>query len=589
MLKRLSGLVTLALMLCMAGAWAAPAAAAANPDVVMFDVEGNAQVPAEKILGAISNTRIGAPFDSQKAEADGKAILALGYFSDVHIRTEGLLDGIKVIFQVVENPVLKEVRLLGLTKVRPEELQPFFTQKPGEVFNAAIFRDDLARALRDCREKKGLFIEPRTSRVGISADGIVQVELVEFKYGKIIIRGLEKTKEIVVRRELTIREGEIIDYNALKEDYMTLMRLRLFDNVDPHLEKSATPDAYDVIFDFKEAQTGSFSFGVSFGENDGEVGGVLGYSEANLMGLGQNIAIDLDYSESENNASFTFTEPWIDDKNTSFSLSMWNSDSYFSSTLKTWYPADSTPYYIHLVETGLSLSLGRPVGKDLRGQVKLSVQRDSIPDIYTDSSEDEKAPISGSDIEFWDNSVGLSLIKNKLRYQDRNFVDGGYQWSTDYTVAGQYFGGDFDYQKGTLEGKWFHSFSPDLVWGNRLQAVGLTGDYPDFSALYLGGMNRLRGFNDRRYSSEMTQSLIGDRYLMANTELRYRLPSNKSLEFVLFYDAGQIRNLDGGSSNAWDYGIGLRYNLPMLGVIRLDQAWNSQHDTKLVFSMGEMF
>ncbi len=587
--KRTGELVTLAIMLCLTAAWAAPALAEANPNILMFDVAGNAGVPAEKILGAIANTRIGEPFDSAKAEADRQAIMNLGYFSAVNIRTETLLDGIKVTIDVVENPTLKAIQLRGLTQIKPEELQSFFTQKPGEVFSSAIFRDDLARALRSCREKKGLFIEPRSNSVSISADGVVQVELVELKYGKIIINGLVKTKDEVVRRELTIHEGEVINYNALKEDYMTLMRLRLFDNVEPRLEKSTIPDAYDVIFDVKEAQTGSFSFGVSFGQNDGEIGGVLSYSEANLMGLGQNLGIDLNYSKSEHDASFTFTEPWLDDKHTSFSLSMWNSDNYFYSTLKSWYPTDSTAYYIHLVETGLSVSFGRPIAKDLRGQVKFTVQRDSIPDIYTDSSEDTTVSLGGSEIEFWDNSIGFSLTKNKLSYQDRNFVDGGYQLYADYDVAGKYLGGEFNYQKGILEGKWFRSLSSNLVWANRLQASVITGDYPDYDALYLGGMYKLRGFADRRYSSDTTEGLIGERYLMANTELRYRMPSNKSLEFVLFYDAGQIHNNDDGNSFAWDYGLGFRYNLPMLGVLRLDQAWNSKQDNRLVFSIGEMF
>ena len=570
-----------------------PATAETNPVVMMVDVQGNTQVPSWKILGVISKVRIGEPFDARQVEADMKAISDLGYFSDVSVKTETMFNGVKVIFEVVENPKFKELNISGLTKVKPEEMQSFFSQKPGEVFNTVTFREELTKALKYFRETKGLFIEPRAEgKIGFSQDGVVQIELVENKYGKIIVKGLQKTKEFVFLRELSIKEGDIFDYNALREDFMKIMRLRLFDNVEPHFEKSTTvPDAYDVIFDVKEAQTGTFSFGVSFGQSSGEIGGVLGYSEANLMGLGQNLSLDLNFTESEQNAQFSFYEPWLDKKHTSFGVSMWNSDNDFTTTMNKWNlgtPKD-TQYDIHLIETGLSVSFGRPLWKDVTGQVQFGFKRNTIDELTTTVDGVSNTP--NTTIEFWDNSAGLSLTKNKLSYQDRNFVDGGYWLSADYTNAGEFFGGEFNYQKATLEGKWFHAFNPNLVLGTRLQASVIDGSYPDYDALYLGGMYKLRGYADRRYDDALTTQLIGSQYLLSNTELRYRMPSNKSLEFVLFYDAGQINNIGGGSSLKTDYGVGLRYNIPFLGVLRLDQAWNTgkNGDNRLVFSLGEMF
>jgi outer membrane protein insertion porin family len=245
--SRIRGIVTIAVVLCLMLALAYPVTAETSPTVLMFDVEGNTRVPAEKILGAISNTKIGDPFDVRKVEADMKSIMALGYFSDINLKTEKMFDGVKVVFEVVENPTLKEIQLIGLTKVKQEELKTFFTQKTGDVFSAAVFRDNLSKALKYCRETKGLFIEPKSEgQISISADGVVRVELVELKYGKIVIKGLEKTKESVILRELSIREGDIINYNELKEDYMNIMRLRLFDGVEPRLEKSVIPNSYDV-------------------------------------------------------------------------------------------------------------------------------------------------------------------------------------------------------------------------------------------------------------------------------------------------------------------------------------------------------
>ena len=213
------------------------------------------------------------------------------------LQPTNIFGGVKLIFEVVENPLFKEVKFSGLTKMNPDELKTYFSQKPGEVFNSTTFNTDLAKAIKYCREKHGLFIEPKLKEMKVSPDGVVSVQLAELKIGKIKITGLEETKEVVIRRELSIKEGEIIDYNQLKDDYMKLMRLRLFDSVDIRFENSDTPGSLDLVFDVKEAKVGTFSVGVSFNESDGTFGGILGFSDSNLMGLGQSISMDLNISE----------------------------------------------------------------------------------------------------------------------------------------------------------------------------------------------------------------------------------------------------------------------------------------------------
>jgi outer membrane protein insertion porin family len=99
-------------------------------------------------------------------------------------------------------------------------------------------------------------------------------------------------------------------------------------------------------------------------------------------------------------------------------------------------------------------------------------------------------------------------------------------------------------------------------------------------------MYRLRGYSDRRYDDNTPTGLVGNSYLLSNTELRYRLPNNKNIEIVAFYDIGKMNNTDTVKS---DYGTGFRFSIPMLGLIRLDQAWNIDGGTRTVFSLGELF
>lgn len=595
-----------------------PVKAQTNPRVYMFDVVGNEKIPTAKILGVVSSTKIGEPFDPKKIQQDMRAIMEIGFFSDVQVTTEKMMDGIKLNFVVVENPLFKEVQITGLTKVQPEELQQFFSQKPGEIFNTVTFGNDLMGLKNYCREKKGLFVESKSPGVDLAPDGTVRLELVELRYGKTIILGLVETDEKVVRRELSIKEGDIIDYNKLIEEYGKLTRLRLFDAIEPRFEKSVEPEKMNLIIEVKEAEaTGSFEVGVSYGEKSGKMGGFVRFTEANLMGLGQSVSLDLSFDEDSNNVRFSFYEPWLDDKHTSFGLSLWNSESEFDSTLRRWYPegadynknGDTEDYDIvhelDLDRTGLSLSLGRQFWENTTARLKLNFEENKISGI-TDTIavtkkvkdddgveqevteyEDVGIDLSNSfkrPLEYWDNSAELALIHNKLVYADSQFVSGGYYLYGGYTAAGDILGGEFNYNKYLLEGKWFKTLLPNLVWGNRLQGTYLTGDYPDYDALYLGGMNELRGYDGDRFDDPENAKLIGDRTLLLNTELRYRFPFNDKFETVLFYDAGQVNNND----IADNYGIGIRFNIPFLGMLRFDQAWGGP-EPEFIFSLGEMF
>ena len=570
-----------------------PVQAEANGLVMMFGVKGNKTIPEEKILATISNSNIGEPIDSKAVQLDLQAVYKLGYFADVHASTEKVFGGIKLIFEVVENPIFKEVKISGLTKMKNTELLAFFTQKPGEIFNSSTFSTDLKKALNNCRDKKGLLIEPNISNNSmISASGVVNLELKELRYGKvnIVIEKSERaekvrTKEKVIRREMIFKEGDIINTNDLRSVQLRIMQSRLFNDIDISYENSETSGALDLTFTVKEADTGNIRFGVTYSA-EGKWGGNLGYSEANLMGLGQNLNLDINLEDKGNNVQFSFTEPWLDQNRTSFSLALNNSNSNMITTLNKFGLPASQLYDTHFNTTGLSLDFGRPIWGGITGNLGFNFDKNKLS-----YSEPNVEPIITKNIpEFWDNSTQLSLTNNMLDYQDRFFVQDGYYLQGSYTIAGKYLGGNYDYQKISLEGRLFHDFTPNLVLGTRLQGATLNGDYPDYNKFYLGGSYRLRGFSDNRFANETTREMIGNSYLLSNTELRYRIPANKDFEAVLFFDAGQAFNDQTASQIKSDYGIGLRYNIPYIGMIRLDYAWDTKTgNPNFVFGMMEIF
>ena len=606
----IGGLLSLGLFAGTARAEVSPAGE--SPNVITFEIQGNQHIPVEKVLGAISNSKIGQPVTSSNLQQDMQAIMALGYFADVRVKTETLLGGIKIIFEVVENPEFKELQLVGLTKMNAEDLRPHFTQKPGEIFNTTTFRNDLGKAIRYCKEQKGLLIQYKASPRIIGQDGIVKLELFELKYGRIIIQGLTKTKDHVVRRELLFKEGDIIDTNILQKSIIKIMQLRLFDNPEPRFELTTEPDKVDLILDVKEAVgIGEISPQISWAPTTNEVTGSLVYSTPNLMGLGQSLSLNLNYTASSKNIQFSFVEPWLDSKHTSFQLSMGNTDSTRKSTVLSWFNnpearyddyGQPKVYDLSLKQTNLLLSFGRPLGIDTTVSLGLNFAKNDFANPtyipaspgspgppYVPPTPEHPAIGPSRSLTFWDNSLMLNVVKNNLVYEDAFYVKGGYQLSGKYKVSSNLLGGEYNYQQIGFDAKKFIQLAPNLIWGARIGADWLTGDYPDYDALYLGGMYKLRGYNNERYSGDPGAiDLIGEQTILFNTELRYRFPMNKNIEFVAFFDAGQV-NKAGATHFKSDYGAGLRYVVPFLGVIGFDYYTNTDGVSKAVLIIGETF
>ena len=91
-------------------------AAAAGRLVEDLDFIGYRRLTKEQILGWIL-TRPGNTFNADLVQQDLKALLATGYFDRKNTRLhfeEGVRDGVRVVFEVVELPLIAEVRFEGL-------------------------------------------------------------------------------------------------------------------------------------------------------------------------------------------------------------------------------------------------------------------------------------------------------------------------------------------------------------------------------------------------------------------------------------------------------------------------------------------
>jgi outer membrane protein insertion porin family len=576
---------------------------AAVEDVVLsIEVTGNQEINDDQILRAITNIRLGEPLNQASIIQDRQAIMNLGYFSMIEPYVEEFLGGVKVVFKVVENPTIKGFKVEGLERIKPDEVISFLTQKPGEVFNYIKTMNDLVMAQQYFNEKKGLLIPPlrgdaseMNGLMEIDDQGLVTLHLYEVRLGKVIFKGLEKTQEFVVARQISLKEGEVLDFNQLREDVQQIARLQLFDDINPRLQPTDNPKLMDVVIEFKEGENRLLSLGVTYTPVDNQLLGSVGIVDPNLMGLGQSLSFNMELNPNNVfNLNFEFYEPWLDEKETSLGLKLFSNHTLsLSGTEKVdgKDPENENQYTYKYNEkrTGLNLTLGRPLQRNLRVDTSFHMERVTIdpkewiplktntyePD--ADKTLDYPSNLNQFKDEYWNNSLGLGLSYNKLLYT-KNYTTGGYLANLGFNLHGGIFGGDYNYQHLYGEFKQFYSPFNNTTLGYRIKGGKILGSPPDSSKLYLGGELSLRGYDIRHVE--------GDQQVLANVELRQRIPNTENLEAVLFYDLGTV-DFDRYYQS---YGVGFRYNIPLLGQLRFDFAWTPEGGKpKFNFFFGEMF
>jgi len=131
---------------------AADAQAPAQEIIRAIDIQGYEHVeqPVRDLVQKSLKSQIGQLFDADTAAADVETILQTGWFFRADYRKEPLNDGVRLIFVVVENPIITRIEFIGNTKLSTEQLLRVIKTKPNQVLNR-----DLGIAGR-ARNQKGL-------------------------------------------------------------------------------------------------------------------------------------------------------------------------------------------------------------------------------------------------------------------------------------------------------------------------------------------------------------------------------------------------------------------------------------------------
>lgn len=450
-------------------------------------------------------------------------------------------------------------------------------------------------------DKGYIFADIQESTSINSETGKVDVDLTisegEIAYvNKVKVEGNNRTRDIVIRREVRLSPGDTFDGTKLRRTKERLKNLGYFEEVNYDIQDTASPNKKDLVVQVKESKTGSFSFGGGYSTVDKLIGFVeveqKNFDFANwptFTGGGQDLKVRGEIGSIRSNALLSFTEPWFFDMPISAGFDLY----------RTKIDRESDVGYAYNEErTGFDLRSGKSFTEYLSGGVTYRLEEIKL-DNFADNVSNDLLREEGTN--------NVSSISFNLTHDSRDDIlnpTKGLVLGSTFDLAGGPLSGDKNFYR--IKGK--ASYDLPLIYASVLEFRLRTGvvdrygdsDYvPVYENFYAGGAYTIRGYNERKVGPLDPGSgdpVGGKSMVVANIE--YTLPIVEYIKAAVFFDTGNVWpkvsdiGLDGYKSGM---GVGLRIKTP-IGPMNLDYGYplndepgEEDRSGKFYFSVSRSF
>ena len=548
-------------------------------------------------------------YDADRIAADTELVrrfyLKHGYadmrITDTKVDYDGDAAGYRVVISVDEGKQYKIGSIdieSKIPEIKPEMLRGRVVLAPGDIYNSDLVEKSIFGITTEVSSRGYAFSQVRPKGDRDASNNTIKLSFVvdegpRVYIERINVRGNTRTRDVVIRREFDIGEGDAYNKVLVDRTERRLNNLGFFKTVRISNEPGSTPDRVIINVDVEDKSTGQFSVGGGYSTSEGLLAQV-GVSESNFLGRGQNASIRASSGQYSKGVELNFTEPYFMERHLSAGFDLYskqNDNSRFA-------------YYSN-VKTGGTLRLGAPLTEEFSvlGRYSLYNNNLTITDVTNASVAIQSA--EGNNLT---SALGYTLSYNTIDNvsNPRNGILNEFRQD----VAG--FGGDSRYIRTTNDMKYYRELTDNFEGLLRGQAGYIYSDNLRIIDGFFMGPDLVRGFalsgiGARDNTTSVSRNALGGTtYLGASSELQFPffgLPREIGIKGAVFADAGTLFGYSGSTNNVnvvgddhsirSSVGAGVLWSSP-IGPIRLDFAFpvtkNDYDQTQVFrFSAGSVF
>jgi outer membrane protein insertion porin family len=213
-----------------------------------------------------------------------------------------------------------EVTIEGNQIYSDQILMRAFAHKTGGWLRSKVI-DDAIKAITETYHNTGYIfarVEPElVERENRIADLVVHVrEGEQFTVGRIEFQGNDRTKDKVLRRELRLYEGGLMNVTAIRNSVLKVNQLGYFklNEEDPvEIDTDTESKKVNLVFKGDEADRTELQFGGGWSELDGFFG-QFAINTRNFLGRGEQVGVSLQTGKLRDFFDLSYYIPWFLDR-----------------------------------------------------------------------------------------------------------------------------------------------------------------------------------------------------------------------------------------------------------------------------------
>ncbi len=494
---------------------------------------------------------------------------------------------ISIVIPVVEGPVytLRRVAVREIGR-GGDEVEPLGGRAAvrdlvglaaGDMFRREAVGTDMMTVSRYYKDRgyANVNVQPDVRQIPgtTEADLVFEIERGALVYvERLEIRGNEKTRDEVIRREIRIAEGDLYNETLIEVSKRRIEQLGYFETPIAMSTRSGSDERHVIVsFQVKEKPTGTFQVGVGLSSIENFIA-TAQISQENFLGRGQSLALAAQLSSIRQLFQLQLTDPY-------FLGSQW---------LLGFSVFDSVRAYTNYVResTGGSIRLGYPITHELRISGSYALEH---VDISTRGGRTllggaaggalRDLPLANLFDDGWTSSVSGSLSydtrNNRIFPTDGQITGISVQWADDLLLS------DVSFSRYSFYTRWYFPLGLGFVFKTNSQVGLILSPDPEGVPIYErytpGGIMDVRGFE--RFSLgprlqlprrlDPNADLIpggvpvgGNLEVVLNFEMEYPIVDRLGLRGVVFVDAGNAFNLEDSICAAGSAGASSAYHDP---------------------------